>query len=598
MKYDIRKFNHAVNEYTGLLKGSVEKKTIVFTLRFENKEAYYSLAPLSRALDELKADVRVFVITNGTKTLKIVNKVWNCHDDLQKGVKNDKTKALKDFITVVNNKTKNTEFNEIFKRPDIEFIANENGFISKDWNFNLPYHASWFKPRKWGKLVDTAELILNEVFGLRKGELFSVGFNLIPNKKFLDLPLDDYLDNFAIAYAFVLAAIKLDARASLGAATARESKLEKMDRVSDLITTLGGCEYEKKIDMPVFQKFKKLSKLLGIDELEFSTASFGIHGKGYGGKHFFGLNMGYPSLDKKTVWDSPGSMFLKAWWYPQTKIDKREPIKRVAITETLPIERLIETTNIKYDVMRAKNDAIKRILEKCDELRVIANRPTKGYKTDMTVDLKGAIKDRVRVMASDSDVTFLIDQNIKKTFGVNAGMFANVPGGEAFFTPESISGIAVGDVVINIDRSRVITPENPVIVKMDKGRYEIIKGPKSIMDRIKKEMKDINKLIKEYEHKKVLPEGILKMHKDNLYRIGEFAINTNPKAKLGLYLIENEKIARMMHIALGSGFEPHRQTLYHWDMVINNPRQKMDIYGMCTGSKKKYYIIKNGNFVI
>ena len=72
----------------------------------------------------------------------------------------------------------------------------------------------------------------------------------------------------------------------LGAATARESKLEKMDRVSDLITTLGGCEYEKKINMPVFQKFKKLSKLLGINELEFSTAAFGIHGKGYGGKHF------------------------------------------------------------------------------------------------------------------------------------------------------------------------------------------------------------------------------------------------------------------------------------------------------------------------
>jgi len=87
------------------------------------------------------------------------------------------------------------------------------------------------------------------------------------------------------------------------------------------------------------------------------------------------------------------------------------------------------------------------------------------------------------------------------------------------------------------------------------------------------------------------------MYRENYRRVGEFAINTNPKAKLGNYLIENEKIAKMIHIALGSGFEPDRQTVYHWDFVVNAPRQKLDIYGL-DRKGKKHWIIKKGKFAL
>jgi hypothetical protein len=62
------------------------------------------------------------------------------------------------------------------------------------------------------------------------------------------------------------------------------------------------------------------------------------------------------------------------------------------------------------------------------------------------------------------------------------------------------------------------------------------------------------------------------------------------------YLIVNEKIARMMHIALGSGFESDRSTEYHMDIVFNAPRQKLDVYGK-DKSGNVHWILRDGEFV-
>src|SRR3990167_10870121 len=92
------------------------------------------------------------------------------------------------------------------------------------------------------------------------------------------------------------------------------------------------------------------------------------------------------------------------------------------------------------------------------------------------------------------------------------------------------------------------------------------------------------------EKNKRLPKEIINMKKKNFERVGEFAINTNPKAKLCDYLIVNEKIANMMHIALGSGFEPDRDTIYHMDIVFNAPRQKLDVFGIDSKGKEHWIL--------
>ena len=127
--------------------------------------------------------------------------------------------------------------------------------------------------------------------------------------------------------------------------------------------------------------------------------------------------------------------------------------------------------------------------------------------------------------------------------------------------------------------------------------YKIISGPKDIIEKFEKKKKEAWQNILNQEKHKSLPQETIDLKKRNFSRVGEFAINTNPNAKLCDYLIVNEKIANMIHIALGSGFEPDRASEYHTDIVINCPRQKLDIYGIGR-DKKEHWVIKKGKFVV
>jgi leucyl aminopeptidase (aminopeptidase T) len=125
----------------------------------------------------------------------------------------------------------------------------------------------------------------------------------------------------------------------------------------------------------------------------------------------------------------------------------------------------------------------------------------------------------------------------------------------------------------------------------------VVKGPKNIIRIFRNKKKEAWKKLIDQEQHKSLPQKIINIHKKNFTNIGEFAINTNPKAELCRYLIVNEKIANMVHIALGSGFDPDRSTVYHTDIVINSPRQKLDIYGVSKDGEK-FWIHKKGKFVV
>ena len=69
--------------------------------------------------------------------------------------------------------------------------------------------------------------------------------------------------------------------------------------------------------------------------------------------------------------------------------------------------------------------------------------------------------------------------------------------------------------------------------------YKIIDGPKDIIEKINKRKNDSMKLLLEAEKNKSLPQEIIDLKKRNFERVGEFAINTNPKARLCEYLIVN-----------------------------------------------------------
>ena len=588
MKYDEENFNSAVEEYKEIL-GNVKDKSFLVIFDISNSDAFFSLAPLSRAIHELEADMHVTGIDRESKALDAVKDVWNTYKLEKGGVSDDKTRALRSFINEIGKKG---EFEDLFVGPDFIIEAKENGF---EGDFDLPFKPRWFKKYREGEMTETCAKIWKDVYDLKDGENVSIGFVLIQKDEMLGHPIEDYLDSYAISWNMVVAC-KDRAKVTMGAATQRKSLLAKAENISELKAVLAGCELCKESDEDIFIKYKKLSGLLKLDRIKPIDASFFISGKGYHGKHAFGESIGYPSLNKKTRWQSPGQMIYKLDFYPQTGADDRDPLARVGFTETLPIDVFIETCNIDWKIMRERNYKIKEIADRCKLIRVIGEE-INGLKTDFEVGLVKEDGVHRWVRTSDTDVREKINSEYLRRTGIKAGTMANLPGGEAFVTPEYVKGTIIGDVVISLDQSYRLSEKEPLVIQASGGGYKVVSGPEDIVKKIQEKKKEAWEGIMNQEKFKSLPQDIINLKKKNFNMINEFAINTNPNANLCDYLIVNEKIARMIHIALGSGFEPDRATDYHIDIVINSPRQKMDIYGIDDGGNE-HWIIKKGKFVV
>lgn len=595
-KYNEKLFYSLVKRYESDISKKIENikgKLVFAVLDVGNKKAFFSIAPFSMAVHNLGGDMHIIVKDGSNTNLNILKRIWRVYEEKSSGFKTSKVKALNGFINAVNKRTKTNVFKNIFKEPDVILNAKESGFYG---TINLKFYYWWHRYYRWKELLQTARTLWIQGYNLRQNEKVGIGFVIIPEKEKLELPLEDYLDSYSIAYAMAIQAKRLKTRISLSASSDRASVLANTVRSVDLLSTLVGCEMDKEVDEEVFNKFKPFSKLLRINKLETNDAALGIHGKGYAGRFFFGESIGYPTLDKKTRWSSPGQMMLKDRYETQTKFETRPPKMRYAMTETLPIDIFIDTCNINYDKIRARSHEIKQILDGCETIRVIG-KDIKGYKTDLMIDLIDKEGKRREFIASDSDVRYIVDREYLKKTGIKAGCYANFPSGEVFVTPENASGVFIGDVVISIDQSYIIPEDVPLIIEIKENKYRIIDGHEKLVKKMKRERHELKQKIRNYEANQSLPAAITKMYRKNFNAIGEFAINLNPKAKLCNYLIVNEKIARMIHIALGMGFEPDRKTVYHWDIVINSPRQKLDIYGI-DKNKKVHWIIKKGNLAV
>lgn len=590
MKYDEKKFNSSVEGYKKILE-NVKSRSFLVVFDISNKKAFFSIAPLSRAIHELNGDMHVVGIDKKSESLEALYDVWKVFKKDKDEKFDSKTNALMEFIEEVDKREKG-KFIGLFEGPDYILEAKEFGF---EGDFTLPFKDDWFKGYMSKELDETCGKIWKDVYDLKVKEKVSIGFVLIQKQEMLGHPLEDYLDSYAISW-HMMANCKNNNEISMGSSTQRGSMLDRGETISELKAVLLGCELCKEVDEGIFRKYKTVSELLNLSRIKAADASFFIAGKGYHGKHIFGEVIGYPSLNKKTRWQSPGQMVYKLDFYPQTALDDRDPIGRVGFTETLPISVFIETCNIDWKTMRDRNYKIKEIADKCKLIKVSGER-IDGFKTDFEVGL--VKKDGVHrwVRTSDTDVREKINSEFLKRTGIKAGTMANLPGGEAFVTPEYVKGTIVGDVVISLDQSYLLSDKEPLVIESDGKEYRIISGPKDIIKKIENKKKEAWEMIHNQERFKSQPQEIIDLKKKNFNMINEFAINTNPNAKLCDYLIVNEKIARMIHVALGSGFEPDRATEYHTDIVINSPRQKMNIYGIDENGKE-HWIIKKGEFVV
>jgi hypothetical protein len=577
MKYKKEVFDSEVRFYNNILSKLKGKRIFLVMPRF-NKQGFFALAPFSKAAHELGKEMVAYIPNGLSKSVEVIHDVWACYEDMNNGENNPATKALREYIRIV--KKKVPAFETLFKRPSIFVFVTPNGF--KIGEELVPYQCSWYKPYKYALLAKTCRLVWKKVFAIKPNEVVGCGFELIPDKKQLSLPLEDYLDNFAIAYAMFLTC---PGKPTLSTSTTKPSQLSNPDLASDLLATLLGCELDKNIEEPVFKAFKSLSKRLKLDRLRVADALFRLSGKGYYGRHFFGERIGYPTQNRKSRWQSGSQMALKLDFYPQSLDEDRDPLTRIGFTETLPIDVFILSNNIDWDRMRDVNNRLQKKIAAADYLEV-KGIPVKGGITSLKVITKGR-----RPLPSGGDSVTKVDMQVFRETGKKFGRMSNIPAGEVFITPEKMKGTFVGDVVISLDQSYMLKESDPIVVEVN-GNYKVLSCEKRILEQLNKKKQEAMKLLLEQEKNKSAPQKLIDLKKRNFNNIGEFAINTNPKAQLSDYLIVNEKIAGMIHIALGSGFEPDRASVYHTDIVINAKRQKLNIWAV--SKKKKVLLMKEG----
>ncbi len=602
MKYSQSGFNQDVSYFKKLLSNKEIGNDLLVIFDLSDSKAFFSIAPLSLAAHSLKKEIAVF---DSKKTMiDVLREFWKIKKETEIGMETERVKSFLAFLMITNQLTKN-EFGKVISPPKTILIAKKgrwnllstNEFLNKQsGKFFSQARCAWFKKYRWQELTKTTDVLWNQLYNIKKTETVSCGFDLLHTKEIMTKPLEDYLDSYLIAYAMAQSAQKHCKSVGIGSSTAKKELMAFPEKISELSATITGCELEKDINEPVFMAFKKLSTHIGANKLKPADAVFSIKGEGYGGKHIFGQTIGYPTKNKKSRWQGPSQITYKLPWHPQTKDEIRMPRTRVAFTDTIPIDIFIETNNIDWFMLEARNRKIMGIIDKSDSIRVIGEK-TKHGQSDFTVFIKDKNGKRRTPFSSGIDVRSKIDKDYLKETGIYAGTYANIPGGEAFMTPEYIDGTFIGDVVIATDSGSHLIPKNaPLVIKCDKNGYKILSGDKKIVKTIIKERNDSLKQLNMMQKNGAVPKDVAELKKKNFMKLGEFAINTNPKARLCDYLIVNEKIANMIHIALGMGFDADRSSTYHYDIVINAKQQKFDIYGQKDG--KKIWILKKGHFVV
>ncbi|RMF06171.1 hypothetical protein D6764_02825 [Candidatus Woesearchaeota archaeon] len=546
---------------------------------------FFEAACLSRACSETGVDLFLYGSSRGMNDCFVKNlvSVWN-------GRKSG-SKEVDEFVNLASHLMKGKDklfFRSMFEPAEVVNLAESvKGLEEKKTSF-------WWKKRIkniGAKLEQVCDAVWKNSFNPKKRERLQVRFELVPEEE--GLVFEDYLDNFIIAWFMIFAAAKKGCDVSFKAHTMRKNAEEFPEKSAELANTLAGCHLSMWKREKVFSAYRKMSSVLNL-QFEVAEAVFGISGNGFYGRHVFGEAIGYPvkcgKSGKCSKWTSPGQIIFKFPWLANSAKEERPPLSRIGFTQTVPVEEFVASNDIDWKEMRMENRKIELAMKKCDVIEV---RSGKG--SNFRVCIRKPDGSLRGIKRSDADARFVVNPELMKKEGKAYGMMANIPGGECFVTPEWVEGRIVGDVVVSIDRSYVLSWKRPLVIEASKKGYEIKKGPKDVVSAIEKHRNNAWQSL--LRKRTVLSKQEFELMKANFAKIGEFAVNTNQKAPLSRYLIVSEKIAGMIHVALGAGYDADRATTYHYDVVINAKRQKLDIFG--SDSKgRRVWIMRGGRLVV
>jgi aminopeptidase len=255
-------------------------------------------------------------------------------------------------------------------------------------------------------------------------------------------------------------------------------------------------------------------------------------GSGKVGKDPFGTITGYIGRDGKKyshIWEVllDGNRRARSFWSPGATVDM--------------FERCV---NVDYHHMQALAARLKAVFDDGSMVHV-----TSPAGTDIRLSIEGR-----KGQVDDGDFR-------------SPGKGGNLPCGEAFVSPknESAEGVIVFDGTVDLIPKAVI-PDSSVRVKYERGFVsEVAGGP---------EATELLKVIQNGE--KMARELGLKAEERNARALGELGVGINPAARMTCNMLEDEKVGRTVHFAIGMNLDNDANALIHQDCLVLRPSMWVD----------------------
>jgi aminopeptidase len=250
-----------------------------------------------------------------------------------------------------------------------------------------------------------------------------------------------------------------------------------------------------------------------------------------------------------------GSKKTRSFWSPSVTVDMFQ--------KTVPVD---------YGALRKRAAGLKTIFDRAHEAHI-----TSELGTDLVIGLRGR-------------KAFTDDGNFSKP-----GAGGNLPAGEMYISPElgSAEGTLVFDGCISSDRGVILIKE-PIRVKVRRNLVVEIRGggeARRLRATLERARKSTHNLAAQGGiSKKDLP-GYL----EHIRNLGELGIGLNEKARIVGNMLEDEKVFKTCHIAIGSNYDEDAKALIHLDGLVLNPTIEVrDARGRPTLVMKKGHLLPKG----
>jgi leucyl aminopeptidase (aminopeptidase T) len=208
----------------------------------------------------------------------------------------------------------------------------------------------------------------------------------------------------------------------------------------------------------------------------------------------------------------------------------------------------IRTVPIDYARLRNEARAVKSLLDKGDRVHITTK---KGM--DMDIGIKG----RVAHM-DDGDFS-------------RKGSGGNLPAGEVYISPQlgASNGTIVFDGSIASDKG-VIVIRRPIKVYVKGGFVTRVHGGPEA-SRLNATLRRANAEAVRLGRNGKVPKKLAQEYARNSHNLGELGIGLNPAATIVGNILEDEKVYRTCHIAIGANYDQDAEALIHLDGIIKDP---------------------------